>query len=99
MKKVVFALIAVVASGAVVNATTVAVSTTNGVTKTQEEKVKIKAEELPEEVKTALKGEEYKDWEISQAYKYTTTEHYEVELKNAAETKTVKFDKDGNVID
>ncbi len=64
----------------------------------QEEKVKIKPEELPEAVKTAVK-EDYQGWEISQAYKYTLKENFEVELKKETETKTVKFDKEGNVID
>lgn len=98
MKKVIFALIAVVASGVVVNATPMKASDAETTINTQEEKVKIKPEELPEAVQTAIK-EDYQGWEISQAYKYTLKENFEVELKKETETKTVKFDKDGNVID
>ena len=61
--------------------------------------MKIKTEELPQAVKTALEGEAYKNWEITQAYKYTVSENYAVNLKKGTESKTVKFDKNGNVID
>lgn len=65
----------------------------------QDEKVKISNEELPEAVKTALQSESYKDWTISAAYYTKSTEQYEVELKKGEETKTVKLDKDGKVIE
>jgi hypothetical protein len=97
MKKVMFALIAFVACGSVVNAGTKSVTPIE-ISKMQEEKVKIKPEEVPEAVKTAIK-EDYQGWEISVAYKYTLKENFEVELKKDTETKTVKFDKEGNVID
>lgn len=93
-----FACIALVASG-MVSANTMNAPDTKAVfMKNQEEKVKIKPEELPEAVKIAIR-EGYQGWEISVAYKYTLKENFEVELKQGTEVITVKFDKDGNVID
>lgn len=65
----------------------------------QEKRVKIKAEDLPEAVKKTLEGDEYKGWMINAAFHHTDKDQYEVELKNGAETKTVKFDKDGKKVD
>ena len=59
---------------------------------------KIKAEDLPETVKTTLNGDEYTGWLIQSAYKIKSKDQYEVELKKGAETKTVKLDKDGKII-
>jgi hypothetical protein len=63
-----------------------------------DEKVKIKKEDLPEAVRTALAGNDYNGWEISEAYQYKEAGTYEVELKKGEEKKTVKLDKDGKVI-
>ncbi|HYI76996.1 MAG TPA: hypothetical protein VEW65_05205 [Chryseolinea sp.] len=63
----------------------------------QEDKTKIKSEELPEAVKKSLEAQEYRGWLIDAAYHVKSTDSYEVELKNGAETKTVKFDKEGKV--
>ena len=65
----------------------------------QDEKVKIKSEELPAPVKKALETADFKGWLIDAAYKYSATETYEVQLKNGAETKVVKFDKDGKKVE
>jgi len=65
----------------------------------QDEKVKIKSEELPEAVKKALETQDYRGWLIDAAFKYTATETYEVSLKNGAETKVVKFSKDGKKVE
>jgi hypothetical protein len=64
----------------------------------QDEKVEIKADELPEAVRTTLSTEEYKDWTIEKAYHIKTNNHYEVKLKKGSESKSIKFDKDGNVV-
>jgi hypothetical protein len=69
-----------------------AVKTENAI----QEKMEIKADALPEAVKKTLASDEYKGWEVSKAYDAKGT--YEVELKKGAETKTVKFDKDGKVV-
>jgi hypothetical protein len=68
------------------------------ITVTQDDKEKIKAEDLPEAVKTTLNGDEYTGWLIQSAYKYKSKDHYEVELKKGAETKTIKLDKEGKVV-
>jgi hypothetical protein len=101
MKKVMFALGGLVFSVVAANAqaaqpSNAAVSTEQ--TAQQDDKVKIKAEELPQTVKTALEGEEYRGWLINSAYHHKTADTFEVELKNGAETKTIKFDKEGKKI-
>lgn len=65
----------------------------------QQEKEKINPEDLPEAVQSALKGDSYQEWSISEAYFIKSSEQYEVQLKKDEETKTVKFDKDGKVVD
>ena len=65
----------------------------------QEDKMKIKSEELPEAVKKSLEAQEYRGWLIDAAYHVKSTDSYEVELKNGAEAKTVKFDKDGKKVE
>ncbi|MEI9917542.1 MAG: hypothetical protein WDO14_01925 [Bacteroidota bacterium] len=64
-----------------------------------DEKVKIKKEELPDAVKTALAGNDYTGWEISEAYQWKESGNYEIELKNGDQKKTVKLDKDGKVVE
>lgn len=61
----------------------------------QGEKTKIKPEELPEAVKKTLAGDDYKGWEVANAY--VSKEVYEVELKKGTEMKTFKFDKEGKL--
>jgi hypothetical protein len=63
----------------------------------QDDKAKIKSEELPEAVKKSLEAQEYRGWLINGASHVKSTDTYEVELKNGAETKVVKFSKDGKV--
>lgn len=104
MKKVMFALMALVLSASVVGATAVRAldvkpASVNTAVNVIDEKVKIKPEELPETVKATLKGQEYSGWEISSAYKNTESSTYEVELKKATEVMTVKFDKDGKPVE
>jgi methionine-rich copper-binding protein CopC len=62
----------------------------------QEDRVEIKAEELPEPVQTALKSEDYSGWSVETVYHNKGKEQYEVKLKNGTESKKVKFKKDGN---
>jgi len=102
MKKVMFAFAAMLGSVAFVNAqdastSAVAPATTEQAPQ-QEEKTKIKSEELPAPVKKALEMQDYRGWLIDAAYKVNASEQYEVHLKNGAETKIVKFDKDGKVV-
>lgn len=98
MKKLFLSFIAMslIALGAV-NASAVS-STYAPATVAQDDKVKLKNEELPETVKTTLKGDAYKDWTISAAYHVKSSNQFEIELKKDNETKTIKLDKDGNLI-
>jgi hypothetical protein len=103
MKKVMFAFAAMLGSVAFVNAqdasTNAVAPATEEQAPQQEEKTKIKSEELPAPVKKALEMQDYRGWLIDAAYKVTATETYEVHLKNGAETKIVKFDKDGKKVE
>ncbi|MBT1702512.1 hypothetical protein [Chryseosolibacter indicus] len=149
MKKLVFALSMFVGGVMVVNAqdttstTSPADPTSQSPTSSQaptstmgmqeDGRVKIKSQDLPEEVKSSLESQEYRGWLVSGAYKMdgastnatgntdgstnatnsdttsvsgsaSTTgayaqEIYIVELKNGAQTKTVRFDKDGKKLD
>ncbi len=65
----------------------------------QQERVKVKTEDLPEAVKKSLASEDYRGWLISAAYEVKSKNRFEVELKNGAETKTVIVDKEGNKVD
>ena len=98
MKKVtILALLFVFAAGiANTEAATVARRSASAVK--YDEKVKIKKEELPDAVKTALAGNDYKGWQISEAYMWKEAGTYEIELKNGDQKKTVKLDKDGKVV-
>ena len=98
MKKVVFFLsLMMIASVGFVSVAS-PVSTDSGYSLLQDDKEKIKPEELPEQVKTTLNGDEYKGWLVQTAYRIKSKDVYEVELKKGAETKTLRFDKEGKVV-
>ena len=106
MKKLMFASLALLGSVALANAQEATPQESNKATEAvapapapaadqQDDKTKIKSEELPEAVKKSLEAQEYRGWLIDAAYHVKSTDSYEVQLKNGAETKTVKFNKDG----
>lgn len=64
-----------------------------------EDRVSIKTDDLPEAVKQTLQDQEYKGWLINAAYHNRKEEQYEVELKNGADTQTVKFSQEGQRLD
>jgi hypothetical protein len=98
MKKVIFSfLVLLLAGGTFANASMI--SPTTAATQQQDDKMKIKPEELPEAVKTTLQSADYKGWAISTAYHLKSADQYEVELKKGTETKTVKLDKEGKVVE
>ncbi len=99
MKKLMFAFAAMLGSVAFVNAQDESNNIRTPETVQQDEKVKIKTEELPATVKTALESQDYNGWLIDAAYKHTATETFEVQLKNGTEVKTVKFNKDGEKVE
>ena len=65
-------------------------------TNTQNDRVKIRREDLPEAARNTLSGDAYKGWVVDKAYKLSNGE-FEVELKKDGGTQTLKFDKDGKV--
>lgn len=102
MKKVIFAIAAGIFSvGAVqvVNAQRITTPDTQASVSQTDEKVKIKIEELPDAVKTALEGDSYKGWSADAAYYNKTKDIYEVDVKKGTETKTLKFNKDGSIVE
>ena len=148
MKKLVFALCMLFGGVAVVNAqdtTSTSSPTDPNVQQSQQSqqsqastlqddgRVKIKSQDLPDAVKSALEGQEFRGWLVNSAYKVDGSanstsqtgsstsgsdstsvspstdistpvqtgnqEMYIVELKNGAQTKTVKFDKDGKKLE
>jgi hypothetical protein len=70
--------------------------------------VQIQVSELPEPVRTKLQTQDYQGWVVSSAHRKnwtdpqntqaTSQEIYVVEVKNGADTKKLKFDKEGNEI-
>ena len=99
MKKLVFSFLALLfISFTAINAQEVSSAEKATSFLQQEDKVKIKVENLPEAVKTTLQADEYKGWTIATAYHYKSKEQYEVELRNAADTKVLFLDKDGKVV-
>ncbi len=101
MKKVIFAVVAGVMSfGAVSVASAQRIDAPSAQSQDQaDEKVKIKIEELPDAVKTALASDSYKGWSADAAFYNKTKDNYEVQVKKGTETKTLKFSKDGNIIE
>jgi len=96
MKKLFFVSAAALLSVAAMSAPVLTQTPTQLVV-VQDKKVEIKAEELPQAVKDKIAAE-YAEWTISKAYLHEATSQYEVDFKKEAQTKTVKFDKDGNVV-
>ncbi len=67
----------------------------------QQEKVEVKAEDLPDAVKKALKEDPYTGWEITKAYKVPgpgNTTLYEIELKKGEDMMKVSVDENGKKI-
>jgi ribosomal protein L21E len=99
MKKVIFAIVAGVMSFGAVNAVSAQRLDAPVAQDQADEKVKIKVEELPDAIKTALASDSYKGWSADAAFYNKTKDSYEVQVKKGTETKTLKFSKDGNIIE
>ena len=65
-------------------------------TQIQNEKVRIKREELPEAAKKILSGDSFKGWIFLKAYKLANGE-FEVDLRKGSAFQTVEFDNDGKL--
>jgi hypothetical protein len=98
MKRLVIAIVMLFSVSAVVFANNI-LPLNVAQTVAQDDKEKIDPAQLPEPVKKALESEDFSGWMINAAYIVKSTSTYEVELSNGTETQTVKFDKDGNVIE
>lgn len=96
MKKILFVSAAALLSAVAITAPVYSFNTTR-MEILQDNKVQIKAEDLPQAVKNTIETD-YKVWTISKAYLHESTTQYEVEFTKEGEMKTIKFDKDGNVI-
>jgi hypothetical protein len=65
----------------------------------KEKKKKLNEDELPLVIKNMLKGNEYKDWKLDQAYLIEgTSEYYKIELKKDDQKQTLNLDKYGNKV-
>ena len=94
-----FASVSAVAQTEAKKETAAATTETASVASAQDEKTAIKATELPEPVQTTLKGDAYKDWTVSNvSVVKAKTEYYEVSLTKEKEMKTVKFTKEGTIL-
>jgi len=96
MKKVVAILSLVLLAGAV--QPSFAARRSAIVISVQDELAKITTDDLPDAVKQTLASVDYQHWAVEEAYHNKTKDHYELKLKKEAETKTLKFSKDGKVI-
>ncbi len=64
--------------------------------KKMQEKTPVKVDELPEAVKAAIAGDDYKGWEVKTVFVIKGAKDiYEVNFVKGQETTTANFDKDG----
>jgi hypothetical protein len=65
---------------------------------TSNEMQPVAASDLPAAITASLEGQDYSGWTVSNAYKKEKDGKtvYKVELMKGGETKTVKFDAEGN---
>jgi len=63
-------------------------------------KTPIKLDALPDPIKSVLSTEVFKTWVPTDAFSVTagTAQYYEVDVKKGTETKALKFDKDGKIV-
>ncbi|MGN6396781.1 MAG: hypothetical protein ACTHMI_14520 [Mucilaginibacter sp.] len=63
-------------------------------------KTPVKLDALPDPIKTVLTTDVFKTWVPTEAYSVTAgnTQYFEVDVKKGTETKALKFDKDGKII-
>ncbi len=99
MKRVIIAVVALAlttASGVYAETFTPVTIQENGLLK---DKTPVKPEDLPQPIKTVL-ADQFKDWEVTTAFYVTEdgTEYYEVNITKGPDRQTVKFDKDGKIL-
>jgi hypothetical protein len=71
------------------------------VTHTQQSKISVRPEDLPEPVKSTL-ASSWSEWKVTSAYLVTrddNSQYYEVNIKRSEETSTLNLDKYGKKVD
>jgi hypothetical protein len=64
-----------------------------------EKKTKVNKEELPQSIQKLLKDEDYKEWDLDQAYHITGKgDYYKVELKKGDQKQTLNLDQYANKV-
>lgn len=66
----------------------------------QEQKVKIKADQLPGPVKKTLRNDAYQGWKVVNVFLITADEDeksYEVELRKNQQAQLIRFDRAGKL--
>ncbi len=64
-----------------------------------QEKVAVKPADLPKGIQSVIKSDDFKGWEITDAFLVTApdkSQYYELSVKKGKESARVKLDKDGN---
>lgn len=73
--------------------------TKNAIVMQKEKKTKVNKDELPKTIQNLLKNNEYKDWELDEAYHITgASEYYKVELKKGDQKQTLNLDQYANKV-
>jgi len=65
----------------------------------KEDKVAVKATELPEAIKKTIQSEQFSGWTVKKAYLVTEgdkSQYYELQVAKGSESARVKLDKNGN---
>lgn len=104
MKRFILSAAVVIAAGlATVKANTLNINHQTSVVISQADTAKktpVKLDALPDPIKTVLTSDIFKTWVPTEAYSVTagTTQYFEVDVKKGTETKALKFDKDGKIV-
>jgi hypothetical protein len=100
MKKIIYAVAIVCLLGTASSYANANFSNTEkNVALQNDKKKKVTEEELPVTIKNMLKGDEYKDWKLDQAYLIEEpSEYYKIELKKEDQKQTLNLDKYGNKV-
>lgn len=67
-----------------------------------QDRVEVKPADLPEGIKSVIKSDDFKGWEVANAFLVTAadkTQYYELNVKRGKESARVKLDKNGNNVD
>lgn len=60
--------------------------------------VKIQSSELPENLRTTLKGSQYKGWEKGTIYRNKSNDGFLIDTRESGKTRTFRFDASGKPI-